>query len=79
MRSANPSCNIPRRSLDYIGRTMEEVLLGKERVIFILQNLSFVMSKEKHCMAPRRVMELLAFIMRITDCDNLPPIKQKRE
>ena len=79
VRSANPSCNITRRSLDYIGRTMEEVLLGKERVIFILQNLSFVMSKEKHCMAPRRVMELLGFIMRITDCDNIPPIKQKRE
>lgn len=62
-RSANPSCNIPRRSLDYIGRTMEEVLLGKERVIFILQNLSFVMSKEKYCMTPRRVMEFLGFII----------------
>ena len=58
---------------------MEEVLLGKETVIFILQNLSFVMSKEKYCMAPRRVMELLRFIMRIRDHDNLSPMKEKRE
>ena len=36
---------------------------GKETVIFILQNLSFVMSKEKYCMTPRRVMEFLGFII----------------
>ena len=63
-RSANPSCNIPRRSLDYGGGGGNgRSASGKETVIFILQNLSFVMSKEKYCMTPRRVMEFLGFVI----------------
>ena len=44
VKSAKPSCNIPRRSLDN-GETMEEVLLGRDTVIFIVQNLGFVIKE----------------------------------
>ena len=45
VKSVNPSCNITKRPLDN-GVTMEEVLLRKSTVNFVLQNLGFVINKE---------------------------------
>lgn len=39
------------------------MLLGRDTVIFILQKFDFVINKEKACMEPSTVMELLEFIL----------------
>ena len=41
-KSVDPSCNMPRRSLNNGERAMEEAFFGRETVIFILRNLGLV-------------------------------------
>lgn len=58
------------------------MLLGRDTVIFILQNLDFVINKEKACMEPSRVMELLQFILAVMTISKYMTIflpKEKKE
>lgn len=53
--------NIPRQSPDNWREAIEERSVVKYTVIFILQKLGFVTSKEKHCTETSRVMDFLGF------------------
>ena len=41
-KSVDPSCNMPRRSLNNGGGQWKKRFFGRETVIFILRNLGFV-------------------------------------
>ena len=58
-----------------MGESLEEILLGRNTIIFVLQNLEFVINKEKSCLKPKKVMESLGFIIN----SNLTSIYQTQE
>ena len=72
--SANPFCNIPRRSLG--NESMEEMRLGRDMVILILQNPGFVIHKEQSFMETIRVMEFSRFVIK---SDRWQSSSQKRK
>ena len=46
-----------------IGRNKEDVPLGRDTFIFVLQNLQFTIQRDKSCMEPKQVMKFLGFII----------------
>lgn len=60
-KSANPFCNMARRSLG--NESMEEMRLGRDMVILILPNPGFLIRKEQSCMEPIREMEFSRFVI----------------
>ena len=75
-RSANPSCNIPRRSLDYGG--------GQWKKCFWEGDSYLHTSKPEFCNEQREILHdtkksngILGIHHKLGDHDNLPPIKEK--
>ena len=46
-----------------MGRTKEDLPLGRDTFIFVLQKLWFMIQRDKSCMEPKQVMEFLGFII----------------
>ena len=46
-----------------MGRTKEDLPLGRDTFIFVLQKLWFIIQRDKSCMEPKQVMEFLGFII----------------
>ena len=58
---------------------MEEMCLGRDMVIFILQNLGFEIKKEQSCMEPIRVMQFLGFIINSESMTIFLPEEKKKK
>ena len=46
-----------------IGESVKEIPLERDTAIFVLQNLEFMINKEKSYLKPKKVMEFLGFII----------------
>lgn len=44
-------------------RTIENVPLGSDTIVFVLQNLRFIIHKGKSCMEPKQVIDFPSFIL----------------
>ena len=62
-----------------IGRNKEDVPLGRDTFIFVLQNLQFTIQRDKSCMEPKQVIKFLGFIINCkTMTIYLPEEKMKK-
>ena len=53
-------------NLDYLlimGESLEEILLRRTIVVFVLQHWGLIINKEKFCLEPKKMMESLGFVM----------------